>query len=179
MTYIGIDPGLTGAIAAIDENRQEGPVLEIYDMPTRPSGSKGKRELDTHQFKEIVGSYYYRGDYEAVIEKQQAMPGQGTVSMFRLGYHYGALTGILETSSIPFTAVHPRTWKKDMLRDMGPDKDASRARAIQMFPKYADQFRRKKDHGRAEAALMAAYCKRISRASNPLEDRTRNKGPVG
>ena len=88
-----------------------------------------------------------------VIEESQAMPGQGTRSMFTTGYGMGIWVGILATLELPYTSVRPSVWKRSLA--LGKDKEASRLRAMQLFP--GADLRRKKDHGRAEALLLAYY----------------------
>jgi len=94
----------------------------------------------------------------AVIEKAQAMPKQGTVSMFRYGVAYGFIRGLLKTMRIPYTLIHPKTWKKEMMPDMGKDKGASILRVQQLFP--TTELTRKKDHNIADAILLAEYGRR-------------------
>jgi crossover junction endodeoxyribonuclease RuvC len=81
------------------------------------------------------------------------MPGQGTRSMFTTGYGMGIWVGILATLEFPYTTVRPQVWKRALR--LSKDKEASRLRAIQLFP--GADLRRKKDHGRAEALLLAYY----------------------
>ena len=87
------------------------------------------------------------------IEASQAMPGQGTRSMLTIGFGYGLFLGILATLRLPYTAVRPAVWKRSM--GLGKGKEASRLRAQQLYP--GADLRRKRDHGRAEALLLAAY----------------------
>ena len=97
---------------------------------------------------------YVGNDASVAIEESQSMPGQGVRSMFTIGLGFGVWLGILAALELPFTRVRPALWKTAIgLR--GKDKEASRLRAQQLFP-TAD-LRRKKDHGRAEALLLALY----------------------
>ncbi len=91
----------------------------------------------------------------AVVERVSAMPGNGAVSMFNFGRSYGDVRGVIGALDIPLHFVTPQKWKKHF--GLTSDKDQSRLRAIRMFPAVADQFKRKKDDGRAEAALIALY----------------------
>lgn len=165
MIYLGIDPGLDGALAAITVF---GPPInshfvDIFDTPTvsvARTGGKYKREYDIAAMQkrlvEIGGTY-------AVIEKVHAMPGQGVTSMFSMGYGCGLWEGLLAGLGIPYTRVAPQTWQKTMLRDEGKGKDASRLQAQRLFPARAELFARKKDDGRADAVMLAEYGRRLHR----------------
>ncbi|NDC04371.1 MAG: hypothetical protein EBZ81_15760 [Betaproteobacteria bacterium] len=100
---------------------------------------------------------YNVADTVAVVEQVNAMPGQGVSSMFSFGQAYGVVLGVLAGLSIPATAVTPAIWKKALKLNSG--KDAARAKAAQLWPSHAGEFKRVKDDGRAEAALLAYYRK--------------------
>lgn len=152
MMYLGIDPGLSGAIAAI---LPDG--LEFYDMPTFQI--KGKTHLDYAGLAYILRRYAIQSDCMVAIELVGAMPGQGVSSMFKFGQCYGAALATLATLKIPYQTVTPPVWKRTF-RLIGEDKDASRARALELFPSAAEHLKRKKDHGRADALLLAEYIRR-------------------
>jgi crossover junction endodeoxyribonuclease RuvC len=154
MQFIGIDPGLDGAIAVID-----GPAQHFMDTPTAQVGTK--REMDAHAATRLLKSLCQGKDCFVAVEKVHAMPGQGVTSMFSFGRGYGTWLGILAALGIPHNTVAPQTWKKVMLADGGKEKDASRVKAMQLYPQIADQLSRKKDHGRADALLMAAWAQRV------------------
>lgn len=148
---VGIDPGLSGAIALYDSI--EG-TLEVHDMPvvevTR--NGKTKREVVAALVADVVAGKAVAAAY---LERVGAMPGQGVTSMFSLGRSVGVVEGVLGAYEIPVTIVPPKTWQKALnLRD---GKDGSRERAMALFPKHADLFKRKKDDGRADATLIAFY----------------------
>jgi crossover junction endodeoxyribonuclease RuvC len=149
--YIGIDPGLDGALAAITPNG-----LEVYDTPTYRS-EKGKRRYSTAMMSRILGGLRERGAATAMIEAVHAMPGQGVTSMFSMGYGLGLWHALLVGHEILWDAVSPQRWKK--VFDLDRDKDKSRVLAQSLFP--GEFFKRKKDHGRAEAALIAEYGRRV------------------
>jgi crossover junction endodeoxyribonuclease RuvC len=108
---------------------------------------------------------YADGRAHAVIEEAQAMPGQGVRSMFTIGVGFGVWLGLLATLDIPYTRVRPSVWKPSMgLR--GQDKEAARLRAQQLFPQ-AD-LRHKRDHGKAEALLLAEYGRRAIGHGQPV-----------
>ena len=133
--YVGIDPGKTGAVAVL-----HGPEDIIF--------------FDTGDSLSL--------DYVEVfvcIEKAQAWPDQGVVSMFNYGVEYGKMLGMLKTLNIPFAEIHPNLWKKEFSLFHQP-KERSIAVAKQLFPSISDHLTRKKDHGRAEALLIAEYARR-------------------
>jgi crossover junction endodeoxyribonuclease RuvC len=146
---IGIDPGLTGAIVAIT-----GDSIEFHDMPVLEI--KKKQQLDYAGLAHILRRYADRGEATAAIEMVGAMPGQGVSSMFKFGQVYGAALGTLATLQIPYQCVTPPVWKR-AFRLVGEDKDASRSRALEMFPHCVEHLRLKKHHGRADALLIAQW----------------------
>lgn len=157
MVLLGIDPGLDGALAVIDAIG-----LVVFDTPTLTvqSAKGNRREYDLTAMSRSVRAAVRDQNAVAYVEKVHAMPGQGVRSMFTMGYGSGAWAGILAALEVPVTYVSPQRWKKALLADMGTDKDASRLRAMQLFPSFAELFKRKKDDGRAEATLIAEYGRR-------------------
>lgn len=149
---IGIDPGLGGSAAVLD---CAGVLIALYDTPTLILKVRRgtKREYDVPGMVQILRPYAEHSVH-AIIEESQAMPKQGVVSTFTTGVGFGIWLGVLATLRIAYTRVRPATWKKTMSLQ-GKDKEASRLRAQQLFPR-AD-LRRKKDHGKAEALLLARY----------------------
>jgi crossover junction endodeoxyribonuclease RuvC len=151
MTILGIDPGASGGIAFFSMQRG---LLSIFDMPTVEvkRGGKNKREVSAAMLNAIIGA---RDIDAAFVEKVGAMPGQGVSSMFQFGRSVGMIEGVLAALEIPTNYVTPQGWQKAVGARGG--KDASRARAAELFPAYAANFSRKKDDGRADAALIAWY----------------------
>lgn len=151
MTILGIDPGASGGIAFFSMQRG---LLSIFDMPTVEvkRGGKNKREVSAAMLNAIIGA---RDIDVAFVEKVGAMPGQGVSSMFQFGRSVGMIEGVLAALEIPTNYVTPQLWQKAVGARGG--KDASRARAAELFPAYAANFTRKKDDGRADAALIAWY----------------------
>jgi crossover junction endodeoxyribonuclease RuvC len=148
---IGIDPGLSGAIAIISTES-----LKIFDMPTMTveRNGKAKRQVSASELAEML--YLYSGrDCHVYCERVSAMAGQGVTSVFSFGRSFGMIEGILAAFKMPVTFVPPATWVKAIGRGQG--KDASRARAMELFPSDQDQFKRVKDDGRADAALIAHW----------------------
>jgi len=151
MKILAIDPGAKGALAFFDI---EAGVLDVVDTPSVQvkRGQKLKLEISPQMTASVISA---RKPTMAVMEKTGAMPGQGVSSMYQFGRSCGMLEGILAALQIPVTYVSPATWQKDVNARGG--KDGNRARAAELFPAYAAEFSRKKDDGRADAALMAFW----------------------
>lgn len=152
MRILGCDPGLTGALALHDT--VEG-VLTLHDTPVnhvRTSSRKERDEIDAAALASLVRDLC---PDVAVVEQVGAMPGQGVTSMFRFGYSFGVLLGVLSACGVATHLVVPQVWRRRVRVPAG--KDGSRLRAGQLFPRNANEFRRVKDHGRADAALVAFY----------------------
>jgi len=148
---IGIDPGISGAIAVL----RDGILDFVIDMPTVEiaSGKTTKRHISAVTLALHLETYCKA---HVVIEKVGAMPGQGVTSMFNFGRSAGIIEGVVAALRMPHTYVTPQTWTKAVGRAAG--KDASRMRAMELFPAAkADLFKRAKDDGRADAALIAHW----------------------
>lgn len=159
MIYIGIDPGKSGALAAIYGNS-----VLLYDTPVAKIKDSKTDYLPYTMAKVIKDLIPMGGEVFVVLEKVHAMPGQGVTSMFSFGRGLGLWEGILAGLGLPYTMVAPQTWKKAMMADMPRDnKDSSRIAATRLFPNASDMLSRKKDDGRAEALLMAEYGKRLQK----------------
>ena len=140
---IGIDPGVTGAIGCLSP---DAPTPLVWDMPPNP------RDL----YERLV-SFHPMVSVSAIVEQAQAMPKQGVSSTFKTGYGYGVIIGVLASLGIPYETVTPSVWKRAMGLQ-GKDKDASRSLARCYWPDAP--LSRVKDHGRAEALLIAEYGRR-------------------
>lgn len=165
MIYIGIDPGLDGAIAAFNEERDS---LAVFDMPTLTitKNNKQRREVNAQEVANILRFDDVRQlKLKAIIELSGARPGDGAIQAHRTGVNWGVVYGVVVALNIPHAIVSPQAWKKAMKTTA--DKDLSRRRACEEFPDYTNQFSRKKDHGRAEAALMAKYVYSLGRGMLP------------
>jgi hypothetical protein len=150
-TYIGIDPGLDGAVAFI----QEGRAPFLFDTPTMDIGTK--RDYD------MVGmvSIFNGVDVSAArvaIEDVHSMPKQGVVSCFTFGKGFGIWLGIIGALGLTYSRIRPERWKKSLMDGMPKEKDSSRLRAQQLFP--TAEITLKKHHGRADALLLAEYVRR-------------------
>lgn len=152
MRHIGIDPGLSGAIAVINGTGD----LLVFDMPTMTvdRNGKAKRQVSANELADLLRSCA-GNDCHVYVERVSAMAGQGVTSVFSFGRSFGMIEGILAALKMPVTFVAPATWVKGVGR--GPGKDASRARAMELFPMQQEFFKRVKDDGRADAALIAHW----------------------
>lgn len=149
---LGIDPGLSGAIAFYAPGSKE--LIALSDMPLlkRLDKSEKKRWIDPYTLATAVDAYS-KDTLLACIEEPSAMPGQGVVSTFRFGLSCGLAQGVCASSNIPMRLVKPSVWKA--LMGLSRDKSLSIKKAQQLFPAHADQFLKK--DGRAEAALLAYF----------------------
>lgn len=145
MRVAGIDVGISGAIALLDDGE-----AMVFDMPV--SGSKGYRAYDSETIAWLLGKL--RPEV-AVLEDVHAMPGQGVASTFALGYGLGLMVGTLSGLGIRIELVSPKAWKRDL--GLGREKRASLLLARELFPELAGCLTREKDHNRAEALLLAHW----------------------
>ena len=155
MLIIGIDPGITGAICFFED----GKIIDVVEMPNMAEGKKNKRQVNGAQ---IYHEIYKRiknlekKDIKVVIEQVAAMPGQGVTSMFNFGQSFGVLKGICAAMQIPMYFVRPAKWKK-YFNLINSEKDASRTKAIEIFPHFSTQLSRKKDSNKADAILISSF----------------------
>lgn len=149
---LGIDVGLYGGIAAYDITTKQ--LIGAKPMPLRSKSADGKPWIDTHALG-FYCEFYSAQTLFAVVEQPNAMPNQGVTSMFRFGHACGIVEGVLGALQMSTMLVKPAVWKGAM--GLNASKDESRRRATKLFPFHADLFRRKKDDGMAEAALLAVY----------------------
>lgn len=160
MPYLGIDPGLSGAMALLSF---EGELNSVIDMPTLGTTAT-RRVLDEHrilEFLRFAQEIAPGGPLRAVVERAMVMPGQGSSSGLKIGTGYGILLGMLSALSISRVIVTPQVWQKAMLGQCpkGTSKDRARARAQELFPK-ADLGKRK-SQDRSDALLLALYGQRF------------------
>lgn len=141
MIHVGIDPGKTGAIAILDGDA----LVAVHDMPV----------IDGQVSAALVALLVGQRLEHATVERVAARPGQGVSSTFGFGFSAGVVHGVFGALRTPVDIVTPATWKRHFR--LGADKDESRARAIERWPQHAAQFARKRDDGRAEAALIALW----------------------
>ena len=155
MLIIGIDPGITGSICFFED----GKIIDVVEMPNMAEGKKNKRQVNGAQ---IYHEIYKRiknlekKDIKVVIEQVAAMPGQGVTSMFNFGQSFGVLKGICAAMQISMYFVRPAKWKK-YFNLINSEKDASRTKAIEIFPHFSAQLSRKKDSNKADAILISSF----------------------
>ena len=155
MLIIGIDPGISGSICFL----QDGKILDVIEMPTMTEGKKNKRQVNGSQiYNEICKriNKVEKKEIRIVIEQVSAMPGQGVTSMFNFGQSFGILKGISSAMQLPVYFVRPAKWKK-YFNLINSEKDASRTRAIEIFPYFSSQLSKKKDSNKADAILIASF----------------------
>ncbi len=155
MLIIGIDPGISGSICFFDD----GKVIDVIEMPTMTEGKKNKRQVNGSQiYNEIFKRVndLEKQNVKVVIEQVSAMPGQGVTSMFNFGQSFGILKGICSAMQLPMYFVRPAKWKK-YFNLIKSEKDASRTRAIEIFPYFSPQLSKKKDSNKADAILIASF----------------------
>ena len=153
MKIIGIDPGLSGAIAILQEKK----VLNIFDMPVMAEGKKNKRQLNSAQLVSIIkDSTKPDAEIAVVVEQVNAMPGQGVTSMFNFGQTFGAIKGVCAALELPIFFVRPSKWKKHF-ELINSSKDASRTKVIEMYPSFAEKLSKKKDVNKSDAILIARF----------------------
>ena len=155
MLIIGIDPGISGSICFFED----GKILDVINMPTMIDGKKNKKQVNGSQiYNEISKRIKKTGDQNirVVIEQVSAMPGQGVTSMFNFGQSFGILKGICSAMQLPMYFVRPAKWKK-YFNLINSEKDASRTRAIEIFPYFSSQLSKKKDANKADAILIASF----------------------
>ena len=155
MLIIGIDPGISGSICFLED----GIIKDVLEMPTMIEGKKNKKQVNGSQiFNEISLRIktYEKKNIKVVIEQVSAMPGQGVTSMFNFGQSFGILKGICSAMQLPIYFVRPTKWKK-YFNLINSEKDASRTRAIEIFPYFSSNLSKKKDSNKADAILIASY----------------------
>ena len=153
MKVVGIDPGLNGAIAILEDKK----VLSIIDMPVMADGKKNKRQLNNAQLAEILRNNTSDDDeISVVVEQVNAMPGQGVTSMFNFGQTFGAIKGVCAALKLPIFFVRPSKWKK-YFELINSSKDSSRTKVIEMYPYLSDQLTKKKDVNKSDAILIARF----------------------
>ena len=155
MLIIGIDPGISGSICFFED----GKILDVIEMPTMNEGKKNKRQVNGAQiYNEITDriNKLQKQDVRVVVEQVSAMPGQGVTSMFNFGQSFGIIKGICSAMQLPLYFVRPAKWKK-YFNLIKSEKDASRTRAIEIFPYFSSKLSKKKDSNKADAILIASF----------------------
>ena len=152
MIIFGIDPGVSGAISVLENKK----VIEVFEMPTMIDGKKNKKQVNGSQVTNIIkGRLKDNKEVIVVVEHVNAMPGQGVTSMFNFGQSFGVLKGVCSAMQLPMYFVRPAKWKK-YFNLINSEKDASRTKAIEIFPYISSQLSKKKDANKADAILLAS-----------------------
>ena len=155
MLIIGIDPGISGSICFFED----GKILDVIEMPTMIDGKKNKKQVNGSQiFNEISKRIQEidKKNIRVIIEHVSAMPGQGVTSMFNFGQSFGILKGICSAMQLSMYFIRPSKWKK-YFNLINSAKDASRTKAIEIFPYFSSNLAKKKDSNKADAILIASY----------------------
>ena len=155
MLIIGIDPGISGSICFFED----GKILDVVEMPTMIEGKKNKRQVNGSQVYNEISNRIHKvknQEIRVIIEQVSAMPGQGVTSMFNFGQSFGILKGMCSAMQLPMFFVRPAKWKK-YFNLINSEKDASRTRAIEIFPYFSTKLSRKKDSNKADAILIASF----------------------
>ena len=153
MIIIGIDPGLSGALAFLEGKK----VLKVIDMPIMSDGKKNKKQLNSALLASFIKENIKdHANISVVVEQVNAMPGQGVTSMFNFGQSFGILKGICSAMQLPMFFIRPAKWKK-YFNLINSQKDASRTRAIEIFPYFSTQLSKKKDSNKADAILISSF----------------------
>lgn len=142
MLIIGIDPGITGSICFFED----GKILDVVEMPTMTEGKKNKKQVNGSQIYNEIKKRIEKidkKDIKVIIEQVSAMPGQGVTSMFNFGQSYGILKGMCSAMQLPMYFVRPAKWKK-YFNLINSEKDASRTKAIEIFPYFSSNLAKKK-----------------------------------
>ena len=155
MLIIGIDPGISGSICFFED----GKILEVIEMPTMTEGKKNKKQVNGvqiyNEFSKRINNTENQ-DTRVIIEQVSTMPGQGVTSMFNFGQSFGIIKGVCAAMQLPMFFVRPAKWKK-YFSLINSQKDASRTRAIEIFPYFSTQLSKKKDSNKADAILIASF----------------------
>ena len=155
MYIIGFDPGISGAISFFED----GKILDVIDMPSMADGKKNKKQVNGSQIYNEINLKIKNIDKKkivVVIEQVSAMPGQGVTSMFNFGQSFGVIKGICSAMQLPMYFVRPAKWKK-YFNLIKTEKEASRTKAIEIFPQISFKLSKKKDNNKADAILIASF----------------------
>ena len=155
MYIIGIDPGISGAICFFEN----GNIIDVIDMPSMAEGKKNKKQVNSAQIYNEIRSRIEnvpKSNISVVIEQVSAMPGQGVTSMFNFGQSFGVLKGICASMQLSMYFVRPAKWKK-YFNLIKTEKEASRTKAIEIFPQISGKLSKKKDVNKADAILIASF----------------------
>jgi crossover junction endodeoxyribonuclease RuvC len=152
VSWIGIDPGQEGGIAYVTD---DGRLLRVSKMPAI-SG-----EVDALGLFRLLSELATSSNVKVAIEQVHSMPGQGVSSTFKFGKNFGIAIGVVSAMPLPLHRITPQAWKKQFVLT-GKDKDASRAKATELWPDMAERWRFKNLNGLSDAALIAECARRMT-----------------
>lgn len=157
MLILGIDPGLSGAIAFLHGDQ----LLHVEDLPTVDvaHGDKSRKEISPALLHDRIIHTDIKISH-AMVEHVWSSPGMGVTSSFRFGQAFGCIMAVLACAGIKTHLVRPAEWKRAFA--LNKDKAISREMAIRLWPDQSHYFARAKDDGRAEACLIAEYARRTT-----------------
>ena len=161
MKYLGVDNGLDGGLVLLDDSG----IRDMHVMPTLDNPNGKGRLVDEAKLSEWFNEWAEFTETTIVIEKAQAMPGQGVVSMFSIGLSYGTIRGVAAALGFRRHFVHPKTWQKVMFADIAKQdtKAASVLVAQRLWPGQdwrATPNCKKPHDGLTDAALIAEWGRR-------------------
>ena len=148
---LGIDPGASGALVALD---WQGQPIEWMRMPVMKEGSA--TQVNGLAVAEFIRSVSGICDIRAYVESVHSMPKQGVTSSFNFGHSAGVIAGVLAALEVPTVMVTPQRWKK-RANLIGTNKDAARSKAIIRWPKWRDLDKIGAGQAYADAAFIAVY----------------------
>ncbi len=155
--YLGVDPGLSGAVALV---HADGGLFEVEDMPVQARGNgRVKHEIDAAGLLHLLRPHAPAIAF-GLVERVGARPGQGVASMFSLGHSTGVVDGILAALGIPHQVVTPAKWKAQA--EVPAEKSLVLAAARRRWPDAP--LARVRDHGRAESLYLALLAARSAHA---------------
>ena len=155
MLIIGIDPGISGSLCFFEN----GKIIDLVEMPNMAEGKKNKKQVNGAQIYNEISSRiknFEKKEIKVIIEQVSSMTGQGVNSMLNFGQSFGVLKGICAAMQLPMYFVRPAKWKK-YFNLINSEKDASRTKAIEIFPYISEKLSRKKDSNKADAILIASF----------------------
>jgi crossover junction endodeoxyribonuclease RuvC len=156
MIYLGIDPGLSGAIAILD---QAGELVSVTDLPVIRDLSLAW--IDGGSLQSIILNALQGRPARAIVERVSSMPGQGVASSFQFGVGFGSVLSVLQAMAVPLQFVTAAVWKKSY--GLGKDKHASLHKARLLHP--SAELHLAKHDGRAEAILIAEFGRRAAKVA--------------
>lgn len=157
MTILGIDPGVSGALALVSSGE-----IHVVDMPVVEV--RGKRHIDAARLAKLISTGFPYIANHVVLEHVQGVQGSGATSAFSFGRGFGIVEGVVTALGLPLTLIRPQTWTKELR--VSRDKGEHRLVASRLWPAQAELFARVKDDGRADAALLAHWYARCGRADS-------------